>query len=371
MNCRTTICFSAAMAATAGAWAQQGGSPVTIYGLIDEGVEYVRGVAGPNGTTTNDTRVGTGSYPSRLGFRGSEDLGGGLKAVFTLEQGLNPDVGTLGQGSRAWGRQAFVGLSRNPYGALTFGRQYVMRYWATNNADVFGPATQGLGVLDPAIPNGRADNNVAYRGTWGGFTGGVNYSFGRDAVAGNNLFATNCPGETSNSKQCREWSAMAQYEVNGWGGSVAYETQHGGTAATFGGLTSPELTDTRTTVNAYYKKDDIRAAVGWMKRDNEGSATTPKSDLYWVTAAWPVAGTSFVVDGMVAALDYAASDNGALLLTLRGTYHLSRRTALYLSAAQIDNDGTLALAVTSQAPAGAALPGGTQRSLIAGIRHTF
>ncbi len=61
---------------------------------------------------------------SRWGLRGSEDLGGGLKAIFTLENGFGINDGTLKQGGRLFGRQAFVGLSSDQFGAVTLGRQY-------------------------------------------------------------------------------------------------------------------------------------------------------------------------------------------------------------------------------------------------------
>jgi len=123
----------------------------------------------------NDWRVGAATAPSRLGFRGSEDLGGGLKALFTMESGMSVDTGTLSQGSRIFGRQAFVGLS-GPYGALTFGRQYTMRYWSMWDTDLFGSGAHGLGTLDTGIPSARADNSVSYRVDHAGFGGGVNYS---------------------------------------------------------------------------------------------------------------------------------------------------------------------------------------------------
>ncbi|WP_049116680.1 porin, partial [Burkholderia cepacia] len=55
---------------------------------------------------------------------GTEDLGGGLKAIFVLENGFNSGNGTIGQGGAIFGRQAYVGLSQSQYGTVTFGRQY-------------------------------------------------------------------------------------------------------------------------------------------------------------------------------------------------------------------------------------------------------
>jgi hypothetical protein len=110
--------------------------------------------------------LGGGMFPSRLGFRGSEDLGGGLKAIFTLETGVYVDTGTSGQGNRLFGRQAWVGLAGN-WGQLTLGRNYNMLYNSMPEVEIIGPTQYGLGSLDAGIPNGRTDNSVAYKGTFG------------------------------------------------------------------------------------------------------------------------------------------------------------------------------------------------------------
>ena len=99
-------------------------SSVTLYGVIDAGITYANKVATANGHDSlwkYSDGVGSGS---RWGLKGSEDLGGGLKAIFVLESGFNSGDGTLGQGGALFGRQAYVGLSKNEFGALTFGRQY-------------------------------------------------------------------------------------------------------------------------------------------------------------------------------------------------------------------------------------------------------
>ncbi|CAN0623760.1 general bacterial porin, GBP family [Burkholderia multivorans] len=102
-------------------------SSVTLYGLIDAGITYTNNVANPTGSNHGSGRVAFKSgniSGSRFGLRGSEDLGGGLKAVFLLENGFDVGNGTLGQNSRLFGRQAYVGLSANDYGTVTMGRQY-------------------------------------------------------------------------------------------------------------------------------------------------------------------------------------------------------------------------------------------------------
>ncbi|HHT9054740.1 TPA: porin, partial [Burkholderia cenocepacia] len=99
-------------------------SSVTLYGLIDAGVAYSNKVA-TTGGHGKLVKYGDGvASGSRWGIRGSEDLGDGLKALFVLENGFSSGDGSIGQGGALFGRQAFVGLSKNGIGSLTFGRQY-------------------------------------------------------------------------------------------------------------------------------------------------------------------------------------------------------------------------------------------------------
>ena len=95
-------------------------SSVTLYGLIDAGITYTNNQHGHSNWQETSGSVNG----SRWGLRGSEDLGGGLKAIFTLENGFSIANGTLGQKGREFGRQAFVGLASDQFGAVTLGRQY-------------------------------------------------------------------------------------------------------------------------------------------------------------------------------------------------------------------------------------------------------
>jgi GBP family porin len=101
-------------------------SSVTLYGLIDAGLTYVsnQSTAGSTAGHSKFAMIDGGINPDRFGLRGSEDLGGGLKAIFTLENGFTLSNGALGQHGLLFGRQAFVGLSSNQFGTVTLGRQY-------------------------------------------------------------------------------------------------------------------------------------------------------------------------------------------------------------------------------------------------------
>ncbi|OTP65954.1 porin [Caballeronia sordidicola] len=98
----------------------QAQSSVTLYGVIDDGLTYVSNVGGAHVYKMDDSV----SQGNRFGFKGVEDLGGGLKAVFDLEGGFNSNTGASRQGGLEFGRLAFAGLSSAQYGTVTLGRQY-------------------------------------------------------------------------------------------------------------------------------------------------------------------------------------------------------------------------------------------------------
>jgi predicted porin len=374
MTYRSAIAICAALIGAPSAWAgvsppliQGADNTVTLYGSVDEGVEYITGQASGKGTTSS-VRTGWGTDTSFFGLRGNENLGGSLHAIWDLEGGFQASNGVSSQGGRLFGRQSYVGLAGD-LGSLTFGRQYTMRAYAIKPINPFGFGAQGLTTLDNGIANPRADNSVSYRYHLDDFEAGVNYSFGRDAVDGDSVVATNCPGETSPSNECREWSAMLKYESRIWGIVSAYERNYGGTSATWGGLTSPKLTDSRFILGGYFNVRDARFGVGWIRRDDEG-ISTPKSNLFWLTGTVPVS-PFLSFDSEVAELKYDQSPNKAVMVVLRAVYSLSRSTALYVTGEHIKNSGSLALAASTIIPVVGPPGGGSQTSIIAGIRHRF
>src|ERR1700744_5568915 len=158
-------------------------SSVTLYGLIDAGLTYTNNQGGSHNFKETSGSVNG----SRWGLRGSEDLGGGLKAIFTLEDGFSIANGTFGQGGREFGRQAFVGLSSNQFGAVTLGRQY------DSVVDYLGPlaltGTQYGGTKfahpfdnDNLDNSFRVNNSIKYQSVnYAGFKFSGLYGFSNDA----------------------------------------------------------------------------------------------------------------------------------------------------------------------------------------------
>ncbi|CAD6511658.1 porin [Paraburkholderia metrosideri] len=173
----------ASLAATS-AFAQ---SSVTLYGVLDEGIDYTNNV---KGGAVWEMASGY-AQGSRWGMKGSEDLGGGNKAVFQLENGFDVGSGKLGQGGRLFGRQAYVGLSNDSYGTLTLGRQYdsVVDYLAqtTANGNWAGYLFAHPYDNDNTDNSFRLGNSVKYASpNIAGFQFGGVYSFSNDTNFANN-----------------------------------------------------------------------------------------------------------------------------------------------------------------------------------------
>ncbi|WP_126284231.1 porin [Burkholderia stagnalis] len=172
---------AAILAATASAAHAQ--SSVTLYGLIDAGISYVnhsKSGSGSDKLFKYDDGVAQGS---RWGLRGTEDLGGGLKAIFVLENGFSSGTGALGQGGAMFGRQAYVGLSTAQYGTVTFGRQYSFSTdilganYSTGGNTVAGNYAYHVNDVDQ-LTSSRINNAVKFQSAnYAGFTFGALYGF--------------------------------------------------------------------------------------------------------------------------------------------------------------------------------------------------
>ena len=354
-------------------------SSVTLYGILDTGVEYVSH-ANASGSAVVRMPGVTGEVPSRWGLRGNEDLGGGLSAQFALESGFNTRGGDLGQGGRLFGRQAWVGL-HSDYGLLSFGRQYTMTYWAMTDSDILGPDIYGLASLDSYIAAPRSDNTVAYRGMFHGLTVGATYSFGRDSAGtGNSPGQGTCAGEVAGQPtQCRQWTAMVRYDAPWFGVAAAYDEQRGGTNAAanfYNGvapfpLTSSVDKDARAQLNGYVKFSNFKIGAGYVGRMvTTVAGPDVRSNIYYTGASWQ-ATPAFVLDGEVYRAINSAQDARASMFTLRGTYLLSKSTAVYLQGGYLANSAKAQYTISSGGGGTTPARGEGQVGVMAGIRHSF
>jgi predicted porin len=230
---RKTLALGAACMTLSGLSHAQ--SSVTLYGVIDEGLTFNTNM---NGKRSYAMQSGVLSG-SRWGLKGVEDLGGGLKAIFTLENGFDPSNGKLGQGGLEFGRQAFVGVS-SAFGTITLGRQYDL------NVDFVGPLEVGaqwagnIGAHPADLDNlnnaYRTNNAVKFKSvSYGGFSFGAMYSLGGVA------------GDTTRNQI---WSLGAGYASGPLTLGVGYINARNPNVSFFGNSTSG--TPSATTANSAY-----------------------------------------------------------------------------------------------------------------------
>ncbi len=140
--------------------AAQTPSSVTVYGIVDACV----GRSSLGDASRNYVNGGC-LFGSRLGFRGSESLGGGVRAYFHLEQGFTSDTGQLGQGGRAFGRKSLVGLGGGA-GSLELGRDYAPAFYIVQPSDPMGlgigSASNTIWTGAPSSGSARVDNSIGY-----------------------------------------------------------------------------------------------------------------------------------------------------------------------------------------------------------------
>ncbi|MGY6126757.1 porin (plasmid) [Paraburkholderia strydomiana] len=195
---------------------------VTLYGLLFEGFVYTSNQKGSSAFQTATALTN----PSRWGLRGEEALGAGLRAVFALENGFDPNNGKLSQGGRMFGRQAFVGLSGD-FGSITLGRQYeaVYEYIGTASATAqWGFFGSHPGDFDNLNATARINNAVKHASPRiGGFS-----------FAG--VFA---PGGTpGNFGDNRVYSVGVDYQLGPVKAAVAYANLNNPSVTAFDGASS-------------------------------------------------------------------------------------------------------------------------------------
>lgn len=312
---------------------------VSMYGIVDLGI--VRESGGAAGSMTKLTSgIANGS---RLGFKGTEDLGNGLSAIFTLENGFDASTGAMGQGGLLFGRQAFVGLSGG-FGSVKLGRQYTPIDDLVGAVDPFynGFAGRMQNVLAAGYVS-RANNDVMYSTpTIGGFSGSAAYGFGEvagDAAAG------------------RYVGASAGYANGPLFVRLAWQSSNNATATG-----AAKNTMLGATYNFGVAK--LHAAYAASKTDAAGVASVDANDgMIGVSVPF---GASTILASYVRRNDRLAVNKDANQIGLGYTYDLSKRTSFYTAFARIDNRNGAKYLVGNATEAGSG-----DKAFNLGIRHRF
>jgi predicted porin len=323
-------------------------STVTVFGIIDAAARNTK-----NGNQDVYTLATGGYNSSRLGFRGVEDLGGGLKANFWLEHGFNSDTGGLTDAARFWNRRATVALS-SPFGEIRLGRDYTPTYWAFSEFDPFGDNGVGAGgkfnnlMGTNADTNTRSDNLVSY--LLPSDIGGV---YGQVSVA---------PGEGTRGK--KYLGGRVGYRIAGFNGNIAYGQ-----------------TDVSPLPNGGHWYKTLTAAVSYDFGVAKVSGYFDEKKYFDIKTYVANIGVSAPIGPVTVRGGYTKIDargnlrntptisfNDANQYALGAVYALSKRTFLYTTVARVENKGNAAYAVSTP-PAIAARNKSTGYEF--GLRHAF
>jgi predicted porin len=313
------------MLASGGAFAQSAGtSSVELYGILDAAVGHidyslsgdsnfpatVNPVSATKSASVTNSVNGMfngGIQDSRWGIRGSEDLGGGMKAFFTLESGFNIGSGSLNNGAAAlannspkastvsantsldgqlFNRQAFVGLSMDGAGSLAFGRNYapffdiLVNYDPVQLAQLFSPLgfSGTIGGGGGISEDTRIDNSIKYKNKIGDVNFGALYKVG---------------GVSGSSSANSAFTANVGYEAAGFGIQAAYEQFTDGmktsTSAVAGEINVTTYDTTAWLLAAKYNFGDFTVRGGYetytLKKPSDSFASLGLTSLYGYTVA--------------------------------------------------------------------------------------
>ena len=358
------------ISAAGGALAQ---SSLTLFGVVDAAVTYTRGSG--DGSAHKTQLTNSGNMFSRLGFRGAEDLGGGLSANFWFEMGLQNDSATgfpsnsnnqaSGNGTAgvlSFNRRSTVSLA-GPFGEVRLGRDYVPAFWNTAIFDPFGTgggigANQiyfsGLGGL--VAPTGtRASNSIGYLlpANLGGFYGQVMYAMGE------NDSTSVLPGtRVSNTHDGEHTGARFGYQGGGLNIAMATgRTRYAngelrvtnlGAAYTFG----PSLMNLKLT--------------GELYKESKGSTDAKGALIGFHLPIGPGEIKASYARYRLAPADAALKPTSSKL-AIGYVHNLSKRTALYATVARIGNKNGAAQALSGAITAPNRASSGTEF----GMRHMF
>lgn len=339
-------------------------SNVTIYGVAD--VAYVNERGGSAGNVSKITS-GASSY-SRIGFRGNEDLGNGVSAIFTLENGNRMDTGEVDAAGTIFNRQAFVGL-KTPAGTLTLGRQYTP--WHSTLSQVADPFLTGYaGTSKNLFPdsgnNVRTSNTILYSApTISGLSGSLAYSFGEQAAS---------------AKTGRQMGASIGYTLGKLAVRFGYNNRNNDIASAPGVTAVTRGTSTNKMLAANYDFGIVKLHGAYNKDSGFNSSPLPNannpyggvkptastdSNVILLGLSAPVPG-GIVMASVMRKNDETQFNQDARAWGVAYEYALSKRSAVYTSYGAVNNENGAGYTAGNNSE-----PGSGDRQFNVGIRHTF
>jgi general bacterial porin, GBP family len=348
MKIKSSLILPAALGIIAGVAHAQ--SSVTLYGSIDEGFEYISNIGGHADYALVS---GTQQLGNRWGLKGSEDLGGGLSAVFQLENGFSLNNGSALPNGQMFGRQAYVGISSTNMGTVTFGRQYdsVVDYLAPLTATASWGGTLFAHTFDNDNINEtfRVDNSVKYTSaTYAGFQVGGLYGFSNQAGA----FADN-----------RAWSIGGKYQNGPLSFAAAFMNVDNANANAGGAVAGAPYTSAQQRVAGAGVNYSIGAAtLGFVythtdlvDRPTVPIVSTLKFDNFEVNAKYNFTAACYVgamYTYTKASVTWSTGHNSAHWneAGLMADYRLSKRTEVYVQTVYDNASGKNIVADVGELP---------------------
>ena len=349
--------LAATAALTLPAMAQSpSGSSVTLYGIADVSLVRTNNVNGGGRTAIDSGYL----QSSRFGFRGSEDLGGGLRAIFTLESGYNIDTGA-NSSTVFFNRQSFMGLSSSSLGTLTLGRQYTPIYdhlILLSGAPAFGvsggavdgipSAGSSASRFDNTLGGTRIDNSLKYTSpTLSGFK--FNAMAGLGEVAGSNSAG-------------QMLSVGAGYNQGPISSGLGYQVRK---CAAASGCTATQNDDKLFAIGAGYNFGPAKLAAVYTSEKNAKNVKGNDANVAHVMVQVPM-GPWFLSAGYQQLNDKTSLNQDVKQYNFSALYSLSKRTTVYgaFSQQKVDNGGKAGMALTTSSNS-------KQNIYAVGLRHTF
>ncbi|PCE24154.1 porin [Paraburkholderia acidicola] len=365
---RSTIAVAIAGLGTHTAWAQ---SSVTLYGIVDAGFTFTSNQAGQKAYQATQGNV----QGSRWGLLGTEDLGGGNKVSFRLENGFSAETGAAGQAGRMFGRSAWVALTNSTAGTITLGRQYnsVQDYLSNLQINGVGALSQYANAVydnDDLNNTYRTNNAVKYTTpTFSGFTANAMYAF------------SNTAGQFANN---RAWSVGADYVAGPLHLDAAYSLVNSPATNTAGAAPSDNYFNTGSSIISNVKRNQVWGGGGAYVFGPATLAllyTNSRFDLltggslrfanYEASVRYQMTPATLLTLGYIFTSQNSsaasAPDAHYNQLSLGGEYFLSKTTDLYLNSIYQRASGSAAWVEGI----GKASSTNSQFVTVAGIRHKF
>jgi len=318
-------------------------SSITLYGVVDNAIEYQNGGAGAVTRMTSG-----GFYASRYGLKGSEDVGGGLRVNFQLEEGFSGANGAAANPADAFNRQAWVGLS-GAFGEVRFGLQNTPQYIFLNpELDPVAVMSMGSPMLNFNSLTIRESNAIAYfTPQLYGFTAQFMVAM-RDST-------------TTPTNGLQFYNAAVRYENGPFRAAAGFEQAQNATDSSILRVLN---------VGASYGLGKARFFLAY--HDENQSNNSIRRDTYEASGSYLFAPSDELVLMYGYAHDRTGAGDNAQQIGLTYEHYLSVRTTLYASAGFINNRNKAAFTLNGTSYAGVTVaPGSNTRGAILGIVHKF